>query len=303
MKKINIISALFSILFIAPTVVMAQQTDLFAAAAEESKNEDKNTTNFAIATFKNSRLINGHSVETVGAGMMDFRVHHRFGFINTGLYELFGLDNATTFIGFDFGITDRFMIGVNRTGFQKQMEGFAKYKLLRQSTGKVNMPVSVTLVAATTVKTIKDTDPTKPRTTADKTSYTFQALLARKINDKTSIQLMPTMVHYNLVPNVGDANDRFSLGFGGRQKVSKRISINAEYYYQLNKWNGYKNSLAVGVDIETGGHVFQLHFTNSTGMTAPTYIHETTGDWGNGDIHFGFNVSRVFRIAKKKNAF
>jgi len=112
---------------------------------------------------------------------------------------------------------------------------------------------------------------------------------------------MPTMVHYNLAPNTTSSNDYFSLGFGGRQKISKRISINAEYYYQFSKIsNTYFNSLAVGVDIETGGHVFQLHLTNSTGMTEPTFIHETTGDWGKGDIHFGFNVSRVFVIKKPK---
>lgn len=280
--------------------VAAQETDLFKIAKEESDKDDKSKTVLTIATFKNSRLINGHSVETLAPGMMDFRVHHRFGFLNEGPYNFFGLDNATTFIGFDFGITDRLMVGISRSTYLKQMEGYAKYRLLRQSTGKINTPVSVTLLSAMVVKTIRD-QPGKPRTFADKSTYANQILIARKFSEKTSLQIMPTWVHYNLVPLTTDPNDLFSLGIGGRQKVSKRISINAEYYYQFNKFAGYSNSLAVGVDIETGGHVFQLHFTNSTGMTAPTYIHETTGKWDNGDIHFGFNISRVFRIAKQKS--
>jgi len=192
------------------------------------------------------------------------------------------------------------MVGIGRSTFQKQMDAFIKYKLLQQSHGKRNMPVTVSFMSGIIIKTLKETDPTQKRTGSDKTSYVYQMLIARKFNEKTSIQLMPTMVHFNLVPFSTDANDRFSLGIGGRQKISKRISINAEYYYQFNQFDGYSNALAFGVDIETGGHVFQLHFTNATGMTEPTFIHGSTGKWKDGDIHFGFNISRVFNLRKKK---
>ncbi len=276
--------------------------DLFAMATEEAKSENAQITELVIATFKSTRLINGQSVETTKKGVLDYRIHHRFGFVNTGLYEFFGLDNATERMGFDYGITDRLCIGIGRSTFQKQMDGFAKYRVLRQATGKKSMPISVTALGAMVIKTIKNNDPAKPYTSTDKTSYVAQLIIAHKLNNKTSIQLMPTMVHYNLVPLSSQPNDMFSLGIGARQKLNKRFALTAEYYQQFNSFDGYYNSLAFGVDIETGGHIFQLHFTNSTGMTEPTFIHETVGDFGKGDIHFGFNISRNFSLKKNKGS-
>ncbi|MBC7587545.1 MAG: hypothetical protein H7178_04220 [Chitinophagaceae bacterium] len=284
------------------TYIHAQETDLFKIAEEEAKKADSAKNELVEATFKSTRVINGHSVETTKRGILDYRIHHRFGFVNTGLYDFFGLDNATERMGFDYGITDRFAIGIGRSTFQKQMDGFLKYRLLHQSTGYKAMPISVTLLAAGIVKTVRNTDPSKPLTGRDKTSYVYQAIIAKKFNDKTSLQLMPTLVHYNLVPLATDPNDMYSLGIAARQKLNRRFALTAEYYYQFNQFNGYKSSLAVGVDIETGGHVFQLHFTNSTGMTEPTFIHETMGDFFKGDIHFGFNISRNFTLKKNKGS-
>ncbi len=282
--------------------LLAQEVDLFKTLDEDAKKADSKKTDYAIATFKTTRLINGHSVENVGRGVLDLKVSHRFGTLNKGGYELFGLDNATMRIGLDYGITDRFMIGIGRSTFEKQYDGFFKYKLLRQSSGYNNMPVTVSLVGSMMLKTLKDSDPTIKRHFSDKLFYTYQLLVGRKFSPGTSIQIMPTVVHYNLVPKATNKNDILALGIGGRQKISKRISLNAEYYYVLpsTKLEGTYNSLALGVDIETGGHVFQLHFTNSTGMTERTFISETTGSWGKGDIHFGFNISRVFTIGKRK---
>ncbi len=280
-------------------LLKAQETDLFKQAEEESRKADSLSTEKVYATFKATRLMNGHTVETIKKGLLDFRVAHRFGFLNEGAENFFGLDNATTRLSLDYGISNRLMVGIGRSTYLKQMDGFVKYRLLEQATGYKPVPVSVTLLASAAIRTLKETDPTQNRTTWEKTSYAWQVLIARKLNDNTSLQLMPTLVHYNMVPLATDKNDRFSLGFGGRQKISKRVSINAEYYWQFNKFAGYYNSLAVGVDIETGGHVFQLHLTNSTGMTERTFIHETTGRWEKGDIHFGFNISRVFNLCKK----
>jgi hypothetical protein len=308
MKNIFIRITTVIVVSLFALTVNAQQVDLFKTAQDENKKEDSAKTEIAIATFKNSRLINGHTIETLGKGMMDFRVHHRFGYLNEGIYTLFGLDEASTLLGLDYGITNKLMIGLNRSTYQKQMEGFLKYRLIRQSSGKVNMPLSVTVMAAMIVKTVDLYSASGVKYSSnDKTCYTAQVLIASKLSDKTSLQIMPTFVHYNIVPFATDKNDMFSIGFGGRQKISRRISINAEYYYQINKFADdpstgltYYNSLAVGVDIETGGHVFQLHFTNSTGMTEPTFIHETTGDFFKGNVHFGFNISRVFVIKKPK---
>lgn len=133
--------------------------------------------------------------------------------------------------------------------------------------------------------------------------YSAQLLIGRKLSESLSLQLMPTLIHYNLATGVNDPNDVFSIGAGGRMKLSKRVSLNAEYYYQIPGYqiSGTQNSLALGFDIETGGHVFQLNVTNSTGMTERSFISETTGDFLKGDIRFGFTISRVFTIVKPKH--
>jgi hypothetical protein len=277
-------------------------TDLFKMLNAESKHLDSNRTDYTTATFKTTRLINGHTVETTGKGILDLKVSHRFGAFSEGSYEAYGLDHATMRIGLDYGITKRLSVGIGRSTFEKQYDGFLKYKLLRQSTGKINMPVTVTFLSTAMLKTIRPTnDGVNKNYYSDKLFFTNQLLIGRKFNDNTSLQIAPTLIHFNKVPE-GLYNDIYALGFGGRQKLTKRISINAEYYYVLSKYKlpGTYNPLSVGFDIETGGHVFQLHFTNTTGMTERTFIAETTDRWSKGDIHFGFNISRVFTIGKKK---
>lgn len=276
--------------------IVAAQDDLLKMLEEETAKDKK--PDYTTATFKTTRLINGHSVENVAAGVLDFRISHRFGYINSGLYEFFGLDQATTRLGLDYGLTNRWMIGLGRSTFEKQLDGFTKYKLIRQSSGAKKMPVTVSLMAAMVYKTLKPSTTNRENFKTSNLYYTYQVLVARKLNDRLSLQVMPTMNHYNLVPGTTLSNDLYSIGFGGRIKVSKRVTINAEYYYQLatTKLPDTKNSLGVGVDIETGGHVFQLYVTNSTGMTERSFISESTGDFLKGDIHFGFCISRVFTL-------
>jgi hypothetical protein len=283
--------------------LIAQDVDLFKKLDEESKKDDLKRTNYTIATFKTTRLINGHSVENVGRGILDVKISHRFSTINRGFYELFGLDNASMRMGVDYGITDRLMIGAGRSTFQKQYDAFFKYKLLRQSSGYKTMPVTVSAMGSIMLNTLKNSDPLINMHFSDRLYYAWQLLIGRKFNDDFSLQLMPTIVHHNLVSRASDPNDVFALGIGGRHKVSKRVSINGEYYFVLPQYKlpNTHNSLSFGVDIETGGHVFQLHFTNSTGMTERTFISETNGKWTNGDIHFGFNIARVFSIGSKRN--
>lgn len=284
------------------------QDDLMKMLEEESKKEKKK--DYATATFKTSRLINGHSIENAAAGVLDFKISHRFGMVNKGGYELFGLDQATMRMGLDYGISDRLMIGVGRSTFQKQYDALGKFKILRQSKGgRWSSPISVSAVSTVMLKTLKWEDPTRKNYYTSRLSFAHQLIIARKFSEGLSLQLMPSYVHYNLAQGATDPNDIFAMGVGGRIKLSKRLSFNAEYYHVLPlsfvEGEGYmipgtKNSLAVGFDIETGGHVFQLHFTNSTGMTEKTFITETTGDFFKGDIHFGFNVSRVFTIKEKR---
>jgi hypothetical protein len=297
------------ILFLAGCTLKIQaQDDLMKMLEDENKKDKKKE--YASATFKTSRLINGHSIENAAAGVLDFKISHRFGMVNKGAYELFGLDQATMRIGLDYGITKRFMIGAGRSTFQKQYDAFGKFKILRQSKGgSWASPISMTAVSTVMLKTLKWEDPTRKNYYTSRLSFAHQLIIARKFSEGLSLQLMPSYVHYNLAQVSTDPNDIFALGIGGRIKLSKRLSFNAEYYHILPisliegenyMLPGTHNSLAVGFDIETGGHVFQLHFTNSTGMTEKTFITETTGDFFKGDIHFGFNVSRVFTIKDKR---
>jgi hypothetical protein len=289
-----------NVLILLTNIIIA--TNLFGQDIDSLKIEiGENQTSYTIATFKTTRVINGHSVETIGKGILDIKISHRFSTLNRGLYELFGLDNASMRMGGDYGITDRLMIGVGRSTFQKQYDGFVKYKLMRQSSGYRANPVTVSLMGGIMVKTLKSPDPAIKIKLNDNLYYTAQLLIARKFSDNFSLQLMPTMVHHNLVKGVNDPNDIFAIGIGARQKITKRTSINGEYYIVTgDKLPNTYNSLSFGFDIETGGHVFQLHFTNSTGMTERTFISETDGRWGKGDIHFGFNIARVFVIGGKK---
>ncbi len=275
-----------------------------------SQLPDAPATDYTTSTFKSNRLINGHSIENTAAGVLEFKISHRFTPLRQGVYDMFGLDNATVRIGFDYGLTPRLMIGVGRGGREKIFDGFAKFKILRQSTGERNMPIGLSYLVDGQIKSLKFSDTERDNKFSSRIYYTHQLLLARKFNDNLSLQLMPTLVHRNLVPTTGDKNDVFAIGLGGRIKISKRQAINAEYYYvpegQIN--GAYANSLSVGWEIETGGHVFSLHFTNSEDMTYKGFITETQEDWffkNDEDrllsgIRFGFNVSRVFTVRKPR---
>lgn len=298
MKKTGL---LITALFMACAAFAQDSSDISKLLENELKTEEKGQTEYVTATFKTTRLINGHTVENTGRGVMDLKVSHRFGTLNGGAYEFFGLDNATMRLGFDFGLTNRLMVGVGRSTFEKTFDAFFKYKILRQSRGNHAMPVTVSYVPTVALKTQKWDDPGEKNYFSSRLFYTHQLIIGRKMSDGLSLQVMPTFIHRNLAARVSDPNDILAIGVGGRQKLSKRISFNAEYYYQLPgyKLPGTSNALSVGFDIETGGHVFQLHFTNSRGMTERQFISETTGSWGKGDILFGFNISRVFTISKK----
>ena len=260
------------------------------------------TTEYAAASFKASRVINLHSLESTAAGVLDIKISHRFGFINGGIYELFGLDQASIRIGADYGITDRLTIGFGRSSYQKTYDGFIKYKLLRQSTGLKNMPVTVAVLGTMAITTLKWEDPNRDNLFSSRLYYTTQVIIGRKFSNAISLQLSPSFVHRNLVATYEEKNNVFALGFAGRVKLNKRLSINGEYIYVFPNQlaEGFRNSLSIGFDIETGGHVFQLHFTNSTSMIEKGFITETVGKWADGGVHFGFNISRVFTIKQPK---
>jgi hypothetical protein len=257
-------------------------------------------TNFTSSTFKTTRIVTGHSIESMREGELEFRISHRFGTVNTGAGGFWGLDQSTIFLSLEYGIFDWLEAGIGRTPNEKTVHGFAKIGLLKQSSGAVNMPVSISYFSSVGINTMSWENLDRNNYFTSRLSYTHQLLIARKFNDDFSLQLTPTLVHRNLVPTALDDNDIFALGIGGRYKITNRISVNMEYYYVLRPtWNiesEFTNPLSIGFDIETGGHVFQIMLSNSLGMIEKHYVAENTGTWGNGDIHLGFNISRVFTL-------
>jgi len=287
-------------LLIALSGSYAQQQTVDLFKIQDSTNASLPVSNKGepvINTFYSTRLVNGQTVEILGPGSMDFRINHRFAPINTGIYNFFGLDVATMRLSFDFGIAKNLMVGIGRSTTNKEYDGFIKYRIMHQKEGSV--PLSISLLGAMAYRTI-DMDSSLKVTGADRTYLNAAVLIASKLSSHTSLQISPTYTRYNRIMNfTGGDFDMFSIGFLARQRISKRVSINAEYFVQLTKFDNTYNSLSFGVDINTGGHVFQLHITNATGMNEHTFIHETTGSWANGDIRFGFNLSRIFKIGKQ----
>jgi hypothetical protein len=285
--------------FLFGTVPLSISQDLDALLAAEMGEE----TNYTSATFKATRILNGHSIERMQEGQLDFRIHHRFGRLNSGGYELWGLDQANIHFSLEYGINDWIMLGVGRGTYEKTYDGFIKLSPLRQSTGAKEMPISLTILSGLYMNSLKWDDETRTYSTAHRFEYTNQVLIARKFSKSISIQIMPSHLHRNLVISELDPNDLFAMGAGARIKLNNRFSFNAEYYYIFNRGNEFLTTplyspLSFGFDIETGGHVFQLIFTNSLAMTEHGFIGNTTGNWLEGDIHFGFNISRVFSVKK-----
>ena len=264
------------------------------------KLEEEAGPEYTLASFKAGRIINGHSIETTEKGDLLFIIGHRFGTVNSGFYNFFGLDDATTRLGLDYGITDRINAGFGRSTYQKTWDGFMKFKILRQGKGPSTYPITLTLVLGADLNTFKDRAAENDPSFVNRLSYVTQLLAARKFGPRFSLQISPTYIHRNLVQRSIDQNNIFAIGSGARFKLGKRVSLNAEHYYLLpgQTATDYRNSFSLGVDLETGGHVFQLHLTNSRSMIECRFISETTGKWLDGDIHFGFNITRNFGLQK-----
>ena len=251
-----------------------------------------------IATFKSGKIINLHTVERVAAGNLEMRISHRFGRIDGGAYTLWGLDQATIRIGLNYGVSDKLAVGFGRNSYKKIYDGFFKYSVTKQK--KNGFPISVVAISSIAIKSLRFSDPGRDNYFRSRLSYVHQLVLARKFTSRLSLEVVPSWVHFNLVSSASDQSDIPVLAAGGRMKVSKRVSINAEYGYriQLNddaaNINDFYDSFSVGVDIETGGHVFQLQFTNSLPMFEMGFLAQTNDRWSEGGIHFGFNITREF---------
>lgn len=267
------------------------------------EKDEKPVTDYTQATFKTTRIVIGQSIELPPPGDMMFIITHHFGALNTGYENLYGLKEAYIRIGLDFGITKWLGANIGLNTYKNTWDGALKMKLLRQSTGARNMPLTIDLYSNMAIYTDKWENPDRENYFSSRISYAFQFLIARKFGNLLSLQLTPSLVHKNLVPTSEDKNNIFTLGGGGRCKISQRVSINAEYHHlfkgQVVSTPTY-DSFSVGVDIETGGHVFQIFMTNSFGEYEQSFLTDTRGKWSNGEIFLGFNITRMFTLVPRR---
>ena len=275
------------LLFLLPSLVLSQD-DLL----DEIDSDPE--VNYATATFKGLKIVNFESTKLVAKKEFTFVVAHRFGSIENGFDTFLGLDDAVTRLNFIYGISDAFNISISRSSFQKIYEAALKYRLVRQKEG--GSPFTIVGYNSLLINTALDEANFPKLEFKDRLGYTAQILIARKISSKLSLQIAPTVFHDNFVVDDNQDNTQYAIGLGGRYKLGKRWSFNTDYGWHLNRSSSspFKNPFSIGFDLETGGHVFQMHLTNAQAMNTNGFLGQATGDWGDGDIYFGFNLSRRF---------
>lgn len=288
MKK----SILISVLIVFPLIGYGQEDSLLKELDSLSENEQI----FELPAFKALQIGNLQSTKVVSKGDLYLVVAHRFGYLKNGITDFFGLDQANTKIQLLYGIKKNLQLGVSRDSYQKTYSGTAKYRLLKQSN---KLPLNVSLYGSIDVNSQLKKSVYPGLKQLDRFSYTAQMLAARRFSEKLSLQIAPIFVRHNLQDlnyTKEQTHNQVLLGTGGRYKLSNRFSVNFDYVYNFtrNKNSLYLNPLTIGVDIETGGHVFQLLFTNSRASNDSSFLTETLGDWSKGQISFGFNIVRVF---------
>ena len=249
---------------------------------------------YASAVFKGLKVINFESTKLVAKKGFNFIVSHRFGTVKKGFQNLFGLDEAVTHLNFVYGLSDNINISASRSSNQKIYEVATKFRLVNQQAGKI--PLTVVGYTSVLANTSLDTDNLPKLEFKHRLSYVAQLLVSRKMNNNLSLILSPTFFHDNYLTDDFQENSQYGVGFGGRYKLGKRWSLNMEYGVHLNRSENslYKNPFSIGVDLETGGHVFQLLFTNSQSMNTNGVFGTSTGEWGESDVYFGFNLARSF---------
>ena len=262
-------------------------------------NATPKTENYTTSTFKGTRILNGHSIENRKKGVLEFIIAHRFGRVNTGLDELYGLDDTSIRFAFEYAPIDDATIGLGRSSAGKIYDAFFKYKILKQKDGNNSRPFTASVFGSVAYET---QDRGLDLTFSQELTYVTQLLIARKFSPGFSLQLMPGYTYRNSVPTNDDPHGILSIGIGGRAKLTKRLAINAEYHYVPDPLESLDttNSLALGLEIETGGHVFQIILSNSESLIESQFITRSVDDFFEGDIHLGFNITRAFETRKRK---
>lgn len=280
----------------------------FATAWAQEQAAEKEEVQYTYATFKGTRLVNLHTIETLAKGTLEFRIAHRFGPLSSGLVNLYGLDGpATIQLRLDYAVNDRLMLGIGRSSERKYVDGFIKYRWLRQ-TWENEMPVSVTFLTSANITTERDpgagTNAKRYEFFSNRLAYFSTVMVARKFTPDFSAQIAPIFIHYNLVDKLTDKNDMFSVATSARYKFTRSTAVTAEYIARVSPYtrdmNAYKNVLSLGFDIETGGHVFQVFLTNGFSINEVLAVPYTTASWTKNEMRLGFNVSRTFDVGGSK---
>jgi opacity protein-like surface antigen len=274
------------VLFLTALIAGAQE-DLLEGLDPEIDQE-------VIATWKSLKVVNFETTKLVAPKEFQLIISHRFGSVENGIDDLFGMDNAVTRFQFAYGLTEWMHVEASRTGFNKTYQLATKFKLKKQI--EEGFPFSIALFTAMDANTELDKSIYPKLEFIDRLGYTAQFIVARKISKRLSAQLSPTLFHQNFVTFDPQDNTQYAMGLGARYKLTNRWSLNADYGYHLNRADGspFVNPLSIGVDLETGGHVFQMHFTNAQPMLTNGFLSQATGDWTEGRFYFGFNLVRVF---------
>jgi len=263
-------------------------------------------------TFTSTRILNSHSNETLQKRQLEFRIVHRFGDIagaNGGFERFFGFDDARDIrIALEYGLTDNLLVGLGRNKGAHQRSGildfFGKYALLRQASDN-KMPVSLALHASGNFTAMKRSSDTTVVANfpelAHRFTYATQLIVTRKFGERLSLALLPTFVHRNFVlPR--ESNDAIALGGGLRFRVFKHLAVLVDYYYPFTQNGGqdttvtYYHPLGIGFELETGGHIFLINFTNSMAITEAEFIPNSPANWAEGEFRFGFTIARKFKI-------
>lgn len=276
---------LFLLLFLFPLLTFSQE-DLLAGMDTPVRNEK------VTSAFKALKIVNLESTKLAAKGDLYFVVAHRFGSVQDGFEGFYGLDNANTQIKFIYGLTNGINVSAARSEFAYDFA--TKYTLVSQI--KDGFPFAIAGFNSLSINN-KLKESLYPNLKFEtRLTYVAQLLISKKLSERLSLEVVPTFFHENFVEDVDQSNSQYAVGFGGRYKFAKRWSLNIDYAAHLNRSANslYKNPLSIGFDLETGGHVFQMHFTSSQGIDEAGYLGKTTGDWTKGDVFFGFNLARVF---------
>ncbi|MFK8060435.1 MAG: DUF5777 family beta-barrel protein [Polaribacter sp.] len=277
---------IFTVIFLSSLSNFAQD-DLLDELNEETKNE----TSFELPAFKAMKIGNLQSTKVGAKGDLYLYVSHRFGALKDGFDTFFGLDNANTKIQLAYSFWEGVQLSISRESYNKAVASSVKYRLAKQSS---KFPVNLTGYGTVNINTQLEKTNFPNLKSSDRYSYAAQLLVSRRFSDNFSFELAPSYVRQNFqnLNVVQEAkHNQFAMGFGGRLKMSKRVSLNAEYIYNMSrpKNSPFSDAYAFGVDIETGGHIFQLLFTNAQSTNEPAFISAAEGD-----LFFGFNIVRVF---------